>query len=87
MKRIIMLCGVVAALGGCGDAKDWNNVPICTPKKVASCVCDTGAAGQHRCDDDGLGYGTCACVDAGVGSGSDGSGSDGNGSDGSGSAR
>ncbi len=50
------------ALAACDDS-----TPVCAPRSVASCYCNTGDPGQKVCSADGLYYLACTCLpDAGV---------------------
>lgn len=54
-----------ASVGGSG-----GNQLLCTPGEQVVCACPGGAPGAQRCRDDGSGYESCLCPDAGTGGGS-----------------
>ena len=68
MRALRWILCVGLTLGGCSDdaSDSTDNTPVCIPAVAYPCFCATGAAGEKICTDDGLEYGTCACLpDAG----------------------
>lgn len=69
----------IALFAGCSESDDgWAERPnadastggsggtqVCTPGQQVACACPGGDTGAQRCRDDGSGYETCICVDAG----------------------
>jgi len=58
--------GAMALLSCGSDSSGGSSSAVCAAGKQESCACFGGETGVQQCKDDGSGWGSCQCPDAGV---------------------